>query len=206
MKRNAGMTLVELIIVTAVLTMLMGMLYTMALTLQRAAADQESKITTEDDVRGGMLVLVRQLRQSATSSIDWSTLPGPAITFRKAEDVDGNGLAVDQGGFLELSGQWTIQRDVDDLNNDGQSAHQLILTDGSQVTVLANGLILSEDGDSNGVLTTGEDSNGNEALDRGVWFEPSGTGVRVTLQAERVSGPRGTRMLSTLSTLVLPRN
>lgn len=206
MKRNEGMTLIELVIVVAVLTMLMGMLYSMALTLQRSAADQESKITTEDDVRSGMLQLVRQLRQSANSSIVWSSLPGASISFRKAEDVDGNGVAVDQGGYLELSGVWTIQRDTDDLNNDGRTVQQLILTDGTQVTVLANGIIPSEDGDSDGTLDPGEDGNANGTLDRGVWFATEGAGVRVTLQAERSSGPRGTRMLSTLSTLVIPRN
>jgi len=206
MKRNSGMTLIELVIVVAVLTMLMGMLYTMALTLQRSAGDQESKIATEDDVRGAMQLLVRQLRQSASSSIVWANLPGPSISFRKAEDVDGNGLAVDHGGYLELSGTWTIQRDLEDLNSDGQTEHQVILTNGTQVTVLANGIIPSEDGDSNGILGTGEDRNANNALDRGVWFESSGNGVRVTLQAERASGPRGTRMLSTMTTLVIPRN
>lgn len=206
MKRTSGMSLIELVIVIAVLTMLMGMLYTMALTLQRSAADQESKIATEDDVRGGMMLLVRQLRQSSVSSIAASSLPGPSISFRKAEDMDGNGVAVDQGGYLELSGVWTIQRDLNDLNNDGRTVQQLILTDGTQVTVLANGIIPSEDGDSDGTLDPGEDGNANETLDRGVWFEQEGAGVRVTLQAERTSGPRGTRMLSTLSTLVIPRN
>jgi hypothetical protein len=147
-----------------------------------------------------------ELRQSARASIVWNALPGPTITYRRAEDLDGNGTAVDVGGFLELGPLKTIQRDVGDANGDGRTTTQLVVIEGTDVTVLANGLLENEDVNANGILEASEDGNNNGVLERGVWFEPFGAGIRITLQAQRSPGPRSPVMTSQLVEIVVPRN
>ena len=49
-------------------------------------------------------------------------------------------------------------------------------------------------------------SSGNQVLDRGVWFEQDGQGVRITVQAQRRAGVRGPLISSTVVETVVPRN
>ena len=72
--------------------------------------------------------------------------------------------------------------------------------------MIANGILVNEDANGNGVLNNGEDSNNNKVLDRGLWFQADGAGVRVTLQAQRRSGPREHPQMSELSEVIVPRN
>lgn len=203
---NGGMTLIELMIVMAILTIVLGTLFVLGDNLQRSVATQEARVTTQDDVRIAMQRIMRELRQSARASIPWNTLPNTSISYRRAEDLDGNGTAVDVGGFLELGAQRTIQRDTNDANGDGLTTTQLVIIDGNQVTVLANGLLENEDANADGILSAGEDSNNNGVLERGVWFEPVGSGMRITLQAQRSPGPRNQIVTSQLTEIVVPRN
>ncbi|GMV93341.1 MAG: hypothetical protein AMXMBFR82_31190 [Candidatus Hydrogenedentota bacterium] len=204
--RNHGMTLIELMIVVAILTIVLGILFVLGDNLQQSVAAQEARVTTQDDVRMAMQRIMLELRQSARASIPWNTLPNAVITYRRAEDVDGNGTAVDVGGFLELGAQRTIQRDTNDANGDGRTTTQLVMIEGNQVTVLANGLLENEDANADGILSAGEDSNNNGVLERGVWFEPVGAGLRITLQAQRSPGPRSQVITSQLTEIVVPRN
>lgn len=206
MRRDEGMTLLELVMVVTILTSVLGLLFLLGDNLQRSVAAQEAKVATQDDVRMGMQVLMRELRQSARSTIPWNTLPAGQIVYRRAEDVDGNGTAVDVGAFLELGAQKTIQRDLDDANGDGVTATQLVILGGNTVQVVANGILANEDVNGNGVLDGSEDTNRNGVLDRGVWFEPFGNGLRVTLQAQRRPGPRNSLVTSELAEIVVPRN
>ena len=204
---DEGMTLIELMIVVAILASVLGLLFVLGDNLQRSVAAQEAKVTTQDDVRLAMQRIMLELRQSARASITWNTMPNSAITYQRAEDLDGNGTAVDIGGFLELGPQRTIQRDVNDANGDGRTTTQLVMIEGAVATVLANGLLEDEDVNANGILEASEDINGNGALERGVWFEPFGVGgVRITLQAQRSPGPRNPVMTSQLVEIVVPRN
>lgn len=207
MKRSEGMTLLELMMVMFVMTVVMGMLYTLAGNLGNAVAAQESRITTQDDLRNAMLFLGRELRQASQASIQWGALPAQAISYQRATDADGNGLAVDQGVFLELTPVRTIQRDVNDLNGDGRRNDQLIMIENGVVTVISNGLLVNEDLNANGALDGNEDTNFNNQLDRGVWFQVSGTnGIQITLQAQRQSSPRINPQMSSLTEVVVPRN
>ncbi len=205
-RSEEGMTLIELMIVVAILTSVLGLLFLLGDNLQQSVAARETKVATQDDVRVAMQRIMLELRQSARASIPWNTLPGETISYQRAEDLDGNGTAVDIGGFLELGPQRTIQRDVNDANGDGRTTTQLVVIEGANATVLANGLLENEDANANGVLDAGEDENNNGVLERGVWFESVGTGLRITLQAQRLPGPRSQVVTSQLTEIVVPRN
>jgi len=203
--KQAGFTLLEVMASVAILTIVSGMLFLLADSLGAASLVQEAKMTSQDEARMGMERVMGELRQAANSSVI-GPFPGDSITYRIADDIDGNGLAVDIGVNLELGPARTLRRDTGDLNNDGQTVTQLVCVEGANVRVITNGLIPNEDINNNGVLDGGEDVNGNGVLDRGLWFERVGPGVRVTIQTQHRAGPRGPLIHSTLTETVVPRN
>ena len=195
MKNRAGFTLIEVMIAIGVLSLVMGAIFLLSTSTRDAALAQEAKLNAQDQVRNAMMQVVRELRQSASASINWNDLPGPAISYRVPMDIDGNGVPVDSAGNLELSPIRTISRDTQDLNNDGVTDTQLVLAhDGDFARVLGNQLLIDRD------------VTGDGQLERGLWFERSGAGVRVTIRAEIPAGPDGLRMLSQLQETVFPRN
>lgn len=206
MSTAKGFTLLELMVSVSVLTLISAVLFMVAANLGAVAQSQEARVSSQDQARNAMMRVTREIRNASRASIDMATLPGPSLTFQKAADLDGNGTAVDVGGFLELGPVTTIGRDLNDANNDGLTTTQLILSDPNGVRVLANGLVPDEDMDADGLLDANEDANGNGALDRGIWFEPVGTGIRVTLQIRQRSSTRGYEMDAMLTEIVTPRN
>jgi type II secretory pathway pseudopilin PulG len=197
------MTLLEVMVAVTILVIVMGTLFQLAVGLGDTAQIQEIKMTSGDEARKAMIYITRDLRQAAAGTMVGA--PGATIAYRVATDLDGNGVAVDVGGTLELGNLHTIRRDNEDLNEDGVTDDQLIVTDGDAVQVLANDLLEDEDKNENGVLDPGEDANLNGVLDRGVWFERSGNAVRVTIQTQGRSR-QGHLLTSRLSETVLPRN
>lgn len=192
--RCAGYTLVEVMMATAILTIVGGMLLVLSVSLGQTTQAQEAKITTGDDARSMMLQVVRQVRQASLASIPPGSLPGPVLTYRVAQDVSGNGVAINPGGALELSGIRTIQRDVDDLNNDGVGAAQLVMTEGNTVTVLGNGL-----------MPDGAQTNPN-GVAQGLWFEQIGPTIRITIQTQRAADATGRTVETLMVETVRPRN
>ncbi|HOE67318.1 MAG TPA: prepilin-type N-terminal cleavage/methylation domain-containing protein [Candidatus Hydrogenedentes bacterium] len=205
-ENNRGMTLLEVVVSMAILTMVSGVLFLLSDSIGRAARVQNAQIAAQDDTRTAMAVIVRELLSASMASINTPQLPGDVLTYRKAMDVDGNGSAVNVGVRLELGPVCQIRRDLNDLNGDGLTRTQLVLVQGNTVRVLANGLFANEDANQNGVLNAGEDANGNGRLDQGVWFRPRGSGMVITLQTERRADIRGRTLRSDLEEFVVPRN
>lgn len=204
--RNAGMTLLEIMFAVAIFTVIMGTLFGMALSFSETATVQSEKATAHDEARRALQALVPDLHQAARMSINWAELPGELLTYRVAMDVDGNGSAVDANNRLELSPPRVIQRDLEDLNGDGLTVGQLIVVSNGAMRVLANNVSPeSEQPNAEGVFGDAEDSNGNGIQDRGVWFEPWGRGLRVTIQTQG-EDRRGRPLRVTLQEIVFPRN
>ncbi len=201
-----GFTMMELMLAIGIMSIVAGVLFALAGTLAQATRAQEARIAASDDVRSGIVFLVRNVRQAATSTVSWDGLPGPTLSYCVAADLDGNGSAIDIGMDLELSPLRTLSRDATDLNNDGQTLTQLVMEQDGQVKVVTNGLLLDEDTNGNNTFDAGEDRNGNGQFDRGLWFERAGQGIRVTIQTERSSGPHGSMSMSNLVETVVPRN
>lgn len=203
--KNQGFTLLEVMVSVAILGIVMGMLFALSQTLNRTAIAQDAKITAQDEARQGLELIVNQLRQASSASLV-GPFPGPSITYRVAGDVDGNGSAVDISGVLEVLPARTIRRDTNDINRDRQTVGQLVLVDGLNVRVLTNGLMPNEDVDASNTLGATEDTNFNRRLDRGIWFERVGQGIRVTIQTQRRVGAQRQFVGTTLTEIVTPRN
>lgn len=184
MKRT-GFTLLELMVSISILSVLSAAMFGFAASVGAATEVQSDKITATDEARQAMRTIVRQVRQSAGMSINWGALPGNQLQFRIAEDVDGNGLAVDQGVSLELSTLRTIAEDLNDANGDGVTAGQLIMTGGARPQVLCNGL---------------QPGGG------GIWFEQIGASVRVTVQTQSGGGSTERAMPGLMVAVITPRN
>ena len=203
---TAGLTMLEVIMAVAILTIVTGALFAIALSIGDTARVQDIKATTNDEARRALQQLVPELRQAARASINWDALPGQVITYQIATDLDGNGSAVNAAGQLELSAPRTVQRDVDDANGDGFTDTQLVLISGDMVRVLANDLAPeNETLGADGVFGPDQDLNGNGRLDRGFWIEPRDGGLEISIQAQEVT--RRNQSLSTMLTeFVVPRN
>ena len=202
-----GLTLMEIMFTVAILTIVMGALAAIALAMGDTARVQTAKINTNDEARRALQVIAPQLRQALRDSINWGDLPGDSISFRIVTDVSGNGYAVDSQGEVEVSPIRTIQRDEDDLNEDGQTLTQLILTeDGDLLRVLANDIVpVSETLAEDGTFGPDEDLNNNGQLDRGFWVEPRDNGLEISVQAQGFSR-QGHLITTTLTEFVVPRN
>ncbi len=209
---RAGFTLLEMMMAIAILAIVMGALFGLWLGISDTAVVQDAKAITSDESRRALGRLVPLVRQAGRMSINWDELPGEVLRFRMATDLDGNGTAVDSGGNLELGPEVTVQRDLDDLNEDGHAGDQLVMvttdpaTGQPTATVLANDLVLvNETVDGEGVLGPEQDLNGNGRLDRGFWVEPLEAGLLITVGAERESR-KGHAITTALTEFVTPRN
>lgn len=217
-----GFTLIELLISMSVMVIVTGALAGLAMTLNEAALMQEANINSLEEARRGMNAITQELRQARVVSIQINDAipPGDVIQYQVVLDMDGNGNALDVNGNVEYSPIRSITPDFNDLNNDGLTTTQLIMTEtGSGVTggpgvrVIANGLY-NEDRNGNGTLELSEDKNNNGILDTGVDFSFDGQYLVIILTTGRVgktaAGPAGERLetvfLTTLSETIMPRN
>jgi len=182
-----------------ILTAVMGVLFTLSLSIGDTAEIQNTKVISNDEGRRALLAVVPRLRQAAGSTINTDALPGDVLSFQMPADLDGNGSAVNVGGDLEIGGVVTFRRDTDDLNDDGVTASQLIMVDGDTVTVLANNL--SPDAGPEPVAD-GEPDPENTA---GFWAEEVSGGVLVTIRTQGTSR-KGHVIRQVFTELVNPRN
>lgn len=93
-----GMSLLEVMFAVAILTVVMGALFTLGNSLGDTAQVQEALVTAQEEARKGLNLIVRDLRQSASFSM--SALPTDTLTYQVATDLDGNGTAVDVASGL----------------------------------------------------------------------------------------------------------
>lgn len=201
-----GMTLLEMMFAVSIFTVVMAAIFGLSLSFGDTAEVQEIKAVTNDELRRAMQFMIPDLRQAVRSTINWDELPGERITYCVPEDISGNGLPVNVQCRLEIGQPRVIGRDLGDVNGDGITATQLIAQSGNRIQVLANDVSPdSEQPDASGVFGPAQDLNGNGRLDRGIWFEPDGRGIRVTIQTQG-ENRRGQILRTTLQDTVVPRN
>lgn len=211
-KSSSGVTLIELMIAAALLVVALGTIYTVAQATFASAAYHDAEIAAQDEARGALQRMVTELRQARRSSLAMQTIPNDTLTFQIPEDVDGNGLPVDVGGYLESAGTVTYMRDMNDLNGDGLTATQLVrvyqggVGGAPTVTVLANDIMPNEDANWDGTLNPGEDLNGSRILERGLWFDSNGPLMRIIVDCQKTVGAGGRLVWATVATNVSHRN
>jgi prepilin-type N-terminal cleavage/methylation domain-containing protein len=199
-----GFTLIEVLFAVSLLTVVMGTLYGVSLAIKRGTDAQEAQMAAGNEAVKAIEFIARDLTQAAQGTIT-GTMPGPAISYQVAADLDGNGVALDKSGKLELSPPHRLGRDAEDVNHDGFGPNQLVLITDKGAQVLATGLVADEDANGNGSLDPGEDKNGNGVLDRGIWFEQAGKGYWVHVATER-KAQQGHVYGARLSRFISPRN
>lgn len=204
--RTQGMTMLEVMFATAIFTVIMGAVFALMLGFNDTTEIRDIQATSYDEARRALSAMIPDIRQASRMSINWAQLPGAVLTYRVPVDADGNGFAVDTNNRLETSQPRTISRDTNDFNQDGRSANQLIGNSGGVTRVLANELSPdSEQPDASGVFGPAQDVNQNGRMDRGLWFEPFGQGLRITIQTQGKT--RENQIIrSTFQEIVIPRN
>jgi len=171
-------------VVLLLLSIMLAIFYAMADTMQSMTNSQEALIVTRDEGRQAVRAMVRDLRNASTGSINWGGMPLETLSYRVATDLDGNGLAVDVDGNLELSGVRTIGPDVDDINGDTLTTTQLIWSDGATTRVLTSSL----------------------APVNGIQFDQVGPGLRISVTTQHQASVHGPMLQATLNEIIVPRN
>ncbi len=202
-KYKFGMTLIELSMTIGLMTIVMGSLFVLSLSLSDTVQTYNATITATDDARHALYLLIPRLSQASRQTINWNELPGEVLRFRMPTDLDGNGSCVDVGGDLELGDTITIQRDTEDLNGDGLTGNQLVMVQGDNVTVLANHVFSpSEPGNPDGSFT---DTNGNGRWDRGFSVISQNNTLQIVIDTLGQSR-RGHQFVIHVEESVTPRN
>ncbi|NLV41638.1 MAG: prepilin-type N-terminal cleavage/methylation domain-containing protein [Candidatus Hydrogenedentes bacterium] len=190
---NRGFTLLEVMTASAILSVLLLTLYGLSEAFAGTAQVQRAKIQGNEEARRGVQVVLPLVRMASRSTVNWNQLPGPVLTFRAAEDVDGNGTAVNVGARLELGAAITVGPDLQDANEDGVTATQLVMVQGDVVTVLANHLVAPP----GGAQPTADNS--------GFWVTPRDAGVELMIRAQGRTA-RGRVMTTSMSQFAAMRN
>lgn len=204
---ESGFTLIEMMIVTALLTIVLGVLYLVSAGMAQAAQVQETKITIRDEARLSMQEITRNMRMCSRGTlVSWDTgapvAMGAAVSktigFQRIEDISGNGVGVNADLSVGLGVMMGYGVDDADLNGDGKSTTQLVEYDvnGNIIRVLANNLspVVNAPG------TPADAPNG------GIEFLQIGTGVQVTLIFSRQIGLNQLPITFRLVEFVTPRN
>ncbi len=202
-KHITGMTLVELVMTVGLMTIVMGALFAMSLSLSDTVQVYNATISATDEARRALYFIIPRLSQASRQTINMNELPGDVLVFRMPTDLDGNGTCVDVNGTLELGTPVTIRRDTEDLNGDGITNTQLIMIQGDNITVVANNIFSppeqeNPDGSFN-------DTNNNGRLDRGFMVIPEGNSLRVIIDTVGRTR-RGHDLVIHIEERVTPRN
>ncbi len=191
---RSGFTLLEMTFAVAILSSVMLILFGISEAFGTTAQVQRAKVQANEETRRALTVAIPLLRMAARGSINWDDLPGPAISFRPAADLNGNGTAVDAAGLIELGPVMTIQVDTNDANDDGVTDTQLVLLQGDTVRVLANNLVPPAAGGGEPTRATS-----------GFWITPRDSGFEVMVRA-RGRTMRGLVLSTEMSQYVALRN
>ena len=155
MKSNRGFTLIELTMTAGLASAYAVMLLALIFNLRNTTGMIEGRSTAADNARNTMYSLTKELRQASRASLTIG--PGPAITYRIPQDLDGDGTVLDAAGNIELGAPRTIERG-------GLRDRQLLLYADGRIRVLGNGLAIGEDLDGDGELDEHEHGNGARFL------------------------------------------
>ncbi len=96
------MPLLRLVFALALVALVLGTIFALAVGLTGVAGVHETQVSTGDGAWAAMRFMVRELRQAAKSSITLGDSTGAqsSITYRVADDLDLNGYAVKLRGNL----------------------------------------------------------------------------------------------------------
>ena len=126
LKKNNGLTLIEIIIVIFLFSIILAAIFTVLATAKTSWKSAGSQLSVQQEARRGLGVVVKELRQARLSTIIGVPADGAdysSITFQIPEDISETGTT------------WStnIQYSIGGLNNS-----QLLRSQDGNQTVLAN--------------------------------------------------------------------
>ena len=150
MTRNAGFTLIEVMISMVVLSSISLGLYYINLGMTKTTLHQEAIATLRDEGRNAMQSMTRMLRNGEDNTLmTWNAsnvaaalgvVPVSNIRFQAVTDANGNGSAINTDMSVGLTPVLGYGLDTVDINGDGFGATQLVRFDtaGNVNTILTN--------------------------------------------------------------------
>lgn len=200
MRRKDGFTLLEVMIVAAVLGVVTITLYYLDLAMLRASLQQDSIATLRDEGRQSMQYMARHIRNARGSTlitfdeydeeVPLGTTPVTVLAFHEVTDLNSDGWPTDSNFDIEMGPLTGFTVDDDDIDDNGESFTQLmhlVEDDSGGVSVVR-------------VLTDKLNTNG------GLAFRRTEGGVQITLSLSYPgSGLRPPTQL-TLEQVISPRN
>lgn len=128
--KRPGMTIIELVVVLALLVLVFGMTAVLFSQGQVAWLNQSAKLTLQHEARQAVQLMARELRQTA---LGWVAIGGGgrSIQFRLPTDLDGDGDVINAAGAVEWGAPITYAV---------EPSLQLVKRQGAARTVLANGV------------------------------------------------------------------
>ena len=186
-----GFTLVEVLFSASIAVVILGAALAVIMQVQDTANVLKMRAAARTEAQQAVFAISRELGQASRASL--GALPGAGIRYRVAVDADGDGTVLDANNAVEWSAERVIQRDTDDANHDGLGAEQLVLVNGSRVTVLANGLAPDE-------------TQEGAAPRPGIHFEPVSGAVRVVVRTQKTTHPGLHVLIEELAETIYLRN
>lgn len=194
--KNAGFTLIEVIITVFILSSVMMVIYYVEMAVVRASVHQETTMTLRDEARLGLQYMTRVLRGAEKTSLQAPDKNGElaalgdgvasTLRFQVVEDSDGNGVALNAEYELELSPPVAFVIDETDSNGDGLTDTQLVHVDeeGNVIHVISSHL--REDG--------------------GISFQSVSGGIQITMCLVDDGGGVRSPTSAKVGVVVMPRN
>lgn len=147
--RNAGFTLIEVMMSVALLTVVSLGLYYINLAMTKSTLHQEAIATLRDEGRTSLQSMTRMIRNGDSATLVTLSSGNPValgvnpvsnIHFQAVTDADGNGTALDEDMEVELTPRLGYGLDALDANSDGYSTQQLVRFDnaGNVTRILTN--------------------------------------------------------------------
>ena len=208
-RRNAGFTLIEVMMASSLLVIVLSMLYGATLTMAKSARTQDSLVMLNQEARRAMDVIVNNLRCARASTLmtqdaggNWAALavntPVTNIRYQRVADMNGNGNALDANLNVEVTQQFRFMRDTADANADSQTTTQLVRLNA------ANGV---QEVVANHISPVVVTANTYSAPNGGILFTNLGGGrYQVTLILRHRADVTLPMMVVRLDQIVRPRN
>jgi hypothetical protein len=209
-KSNGGYTLIELSISMLVTTLVVGAMYAISLSMIKTTHAVDTKVTLRDDGRLAMDFITRNLRMADAATLQ--TFNGANalvplgngivtnIAFQTPTDLNGNLYAIDQNMNMEWNPIIAVGMDIPDINGNGYSNRELVVSDANQNYRRTLSLNLSPR------IDDGNAANVFNAPNGGITFQRVGNGILVTMVLRRQEAPNEAAVVSQISEFVIPRN
>lgn len=134
MKNNYGFTLIELMVVVAIMTIVISSLFGVLTVARQAWSIGSMRVELQQEIRKAIDTITKELRQTGISTIIGVPADGnlyTSIIFQIPDDIDADGDIIDAGGSIEWGAPITYAMG-------GLANEQILRTSGGSTKVVSN--------------------------------------------------------------------